>query len=448
MKIKLYRSSTVGVKFDNFSILFDPWLTDDEYFGSWSHVPPFDIKKNLDELNSYKSIYISHIHPDHCSISTLEYLNKDIPIYIHKFKSPFIRAKIERLGFKVIEIEHGEYFNLNEETLIRVFAADNCDPSLCYKFTGCADLKSTSTNQIDTFCYLENKNYNIVNLNDCPYGLVSNFINKIKFKKKRIDLLLTAYSGAGPYPQCVTNLSEEVKILEARKKKYNFLDQCFNYIKAIKPRYYLPFAGTYFLSGKLSNLNNLRGVSNIDEAYDYLEDRCKKENIDSKPLKINYETEFDFNNEIISPYTRQDKNKIIDYIKNNLSSKKYSYETANENINEEEIFNLAKNAYSKMYDKMLINNFKSKTILLIEYSNKYISLNLQKKEFKILTKEKIKLKKPYLIINLNPNLLYNLLKGPKYAHWNNAEIGSHLSFDRHPNIYERGLHTSLSYFHS
>ena len=73
---------------------------------------------------------------------------------------------------------------------------------------------------------------------------------------------------------------------------------------------------------------------------------------------------------------------------------------------------------------------------------------LIQKEFKILSKDTIKLKKPYLIINLNPNLLYNLLKGPKYAHWNNAEIGSHLSFDRHPNIYERGLHTSLSYFHA
>ncbi len=448
MKIKLYRSSTVGVKFNNFSILFDPWLTDDEYFGSWSHVPPFDLKKNLNELNSYKSIYISHIHPDHCSISTLKHLNKEIPIYIHKFKSPFIKAKIERLGFRVIEIDHGAPFNLDREILIRVFAADNCDPSLCYKFTGCADLKSTSTNQIDTFCYLENKKYNIVNLNDCPYGLVSNFINKIDTNKKRIDLLLAAYSGAGPYPQCVSNLSEEEKILEAKKKKFNFLDQCFNYIKILKPRFYLPFAGTYFLSGKLSNLNYLRGVSDIDEAYDYLEDRCKKENINSKALKINYEKEFDFENEFFAPYIKQDKKKIDYYIKSNLSSKKYSYQSQNYILNDSEIFSLAKNAYSRMYDKMLINNFNTKTLLLIEYRDKYISLNLEKKEFKILNKDNIELKKPYLIINLDPYLLFNLLKGPKYAHWNNAEIGSHLFFDRKPNIYERGLHTSLSYFHS
>ncbi len=37
--------------------------------------------------------------------------------------------------------------------------------------------------------------------------------------------------------------------------------------------------------------------------------------------------------------------------------------------------------------------------------------------------------------------------GPKFAHWNNAEIGSHLQFEREPNIYERGLCYSLSFFH-
>ena len=31
--------------------------------------------------------------------------------------------------------------------------------------------------------------------------------------------------------------------------------------------------------------------------------------------------------------------------------------------------------------------------------------------------------------------------GPKYAHWNNAEIGSHITFYRKPDsLYERGMH--------
>ena len=76
MKIKLYRSATVSVNIDGFRILQDPWLVDGEYYGSWSHYPPFDIKRNIDEINSHNIIYISHIHPDHCSDSTMKLINK------------------------------------------------------------------------------------------------------------------------------------------------------------------------------------------------------------------------------------------------------------------------------------------------------------------------------------------------------------------------------------
>ena len=350
------------------------------------------------------------------------------------------------MGFKVIELDHGKNFKLYNNISLKIFAADNCDPSLCYKFTGCADLKSSSTNQIDSFCYLENNNYRIINLNDCPYGLVKNFIKSTHINEKRIDLLLAGYSGAGPYPQCLTNLTHEEKINEA-EKKISFLDQCFDYIKILKPKYYLPFAGTYYLSGKFSNLNNIRGVSKIDEAYEYLDSRCNDEKIDSKPLKINYEKEFDFKNMNNNSYHKQDYQKIEKYISNVLSTKKYTYELQNTNVDQNEVIDLAKKAYLRMFDKMLINNFKTNTKLIIEYMELFIILNLEKREFKIESAKKFKLEKPYLLIMLNPNLLYNLLKGPRFAHWNNAEIGSHLSFDREPNIYERGLHTSLAFFH-
>jgi hypothetical protein len=33
------------------------------------------------------------------------------------------------------------------------------------------------------------------------------------------------------------------------------------------------------------------------------------------------------------------------------------------------------------------------------------------------------------------------------AHWNNAEIGAHISFYREPNTYDPDLHTGLQFFH-
>ena len=43
---------------------------------------------------------------------------------------------------------------------------------------------------------------------------------------------------------------------------------------------------------------------------------------------------------------------------------------------------------------------------------------------------------------------YKILMGPRYAHWNNAEIDSHLKFFRKPNIFEREIYNNFLFFHS
>ena len=58
MKIKLYRSATVGIISKDYKLLQDPWLTDGEYYGSWYHYPSFEFNNYLDEINSYNGIYI------------------------------------------------------------------------------------------------------------------------------------------------------------------------------------------------------------------------------------------------------------------------------------------------------------------------------------------------------------------------------------------------------
>jgi UDP-MurNAc hydroxylase len=52
-----------------------------------------------------------------------------------------------------------------------------------------------------------------------------------------------------------------------------------------------------------------------------------------------------------------------------------------------------------------------------------------------------------LRMTVDPKLLKRLLMGPKWAHWNNAEIGSHIQFERIPDVFERGLHHIVSFLH-
>ena len=448
-KIKIYRSATVGIDFGNFKILQDPWLTDGEYYGSWSHYPHFDLNNNLSELNSYDAIYISHIHPDHCSVSTLKALNKNIPIFIHKYHFKFLKFKLEMLGFKVVELENNKRTKLANNVYLNIIAADNCDPKLCYKFTGCNSLNQSNVNgsqQIDTLSVFDNNKKTILNINDCPYDLAKKSLKVIKKNYNQIDLLMMGYGGAGPYPQCFDNLNLKQKKIEGRKKTINFLDQGLNYINYIKPKKYLPFAGTYCLTGKLSRLQSLRGVPLINDAFEYFEKKIKNLKLEKKikPLKLDYEKEYIFGDDL-KEYKGINKIKYNQYIKDVLSKKKLEYENS-ENVSDDELYNLFETAFVKFQDKIMFNNLKFKTVGYIDLGSNYIEFS--HKSFDLINKKNSKFNEQYTVCNLDRKLLKQLLMGPKFAHWNNAEIGSHVNYYRKPNIYEKEFYMAMSFLHN
>lgn len=52
---------------------------------------------------------------------------------------------------------------------------------------------------------------------------------------------------------------------------------------------------------------------------------------------------------------------------------------------------------------------------------------------------------PYVRVGIDYSLRTMILD--RKAHWNNAPIGSHLRFAREPDVYERGIHHFMAYFH-
>ena len=112
-------------------------------------------------------IYVSHIHPDHFDIKTFEFIPKDIPVLIHSFEKKFLKANIERIGFKAIELPNGESFQLSNQSSITIFACDNCDPSLCGHMFGCIPSNIKGSMQLDTLAVIKNEKFTLVNTNDC-----------------------------------------------------------------------------------------------------------------------------------------------------------------------------------------------------------------------------------------------------------------------------------------
>ena len=445
-KIKLYRSSTIGLISQNFRLLCDPWLVDGEYYGSWSHYPPFDLEKNLEEINSYDAIYISHIHPDHSSEQTLKKISKKIPIYILSYHSKFLKFKLEKLGFKIFEIENFSEINFKENFSLKIIAADNCNPELCYKFNGCANLlEKKNSQQIDSLAVIKVNGKTILNINDCPYELAKHTLERIKEENNKIDLLLLGYGGAGPYPQCFENLNILEKKEEAKKKMKNFLNQAKSFIDRLNPKYFLPFAGSYILSGHLSSLQDLRGVPNIDFASEYLGKNIVSE---SKCIRLNTDSFLSLENFTTSKkYEPIEKKEIKKYIDEVLSKKKLSYEEDNE-IGTDKLFDLAKKAHIRFINKIKELDIKLESNVLIKVKNKYIFIDNQNQKISLLTESEFKSMNNYVVYDLSSKLLNKILMGPRFAHWNNAEIGSHIKFLRKPDIFERKLYNAINYFHN
>ena len=188
MKITHLNGACELIESNGIKILIDPWLVDGEYYGSWCAYPSLkDFNFNI--LNNVDYIYISNIHPDHLSKPTLKKLNKDIPVLIHNFSEKFVKRNIESLGFKTIELDSNKKTLLKNNTYIDIFSAGYCNPELCHKSFGCGKMETNYTSTtIDTLCVISNENYNILNVNDCPYSVAKYAIKEVLNKYNNINL--------------------------------------------------------------------------------------------------------------------------------------------------------------------------------------------------------------------------------------------------------------------
>lgn len=439
MKITHLQSATQIVHLGDIKVLTDPWLTDGEYYGSWYHYPPFE-SKYFEKLE-YDYIYVSHIHPDHLSEKTFRALPLKKPVLIHKYDSKFLKRKLENLGLEVIECENAVPFKFDNGGSITIYAADNCNPEICGKFMGCSIVENKfGSTQIDSFALFEKGNYRVLNTNDCPFDLASNTIKAHALDELNIDLLLVGYAGAGPYPQCFEFENTEKKLIAANEKEQQFINQAAKYIELIKPISFAPFAGTYLLGSRLSSLTKFRGVPSALDATTYLNNAMLAF---SKGVYLERFDTFDCKTQALEKSGDKFALSRDEYI-SEISKRPLDYDS--DEWNDDELSDLIAAAYRRFMSKAEEIKFKSTTNLIIRSDKFAFQLNTdgQIKEIEV-NKD---LPEPFVRIDVDHNLLHRLLRGPRFAHWNNAEIGSHLKYLRKPDTFERGLYYCLCFLHA
>jgi len=236
-------------------------------------------------------------------------------------------------------------------------------------------------------------------------------------------------------------------VLKAQKKKEAFLSQAAQYVRALEPMYVMPFAGEYLLTGQLARLNPYRGVPTLDEAFQEIEVVCKI--YGGRCILLNQWACFDLETGNESQdYAPTDLNDMQDYIDTVLSKKFFTYEYDDEPMQEgliEGCFEAFRRVEKK---RRAIGTYSETTIFVSIRDEVYFAIPMNGSPPYLREYVPSQSCEPYVIYRSAPKLLSRLLRGPRFAHWNNAEIGSHIEFYRSPDVFERDIHFCMSFFHA
>lgn len=454
MRLRHVKSSTVIVEDGDTSVLCDPWMLDGAFYGSWAHYPPPALEPEDVEADY---IYVSHIHPDHFHRETMKRLDTDTPVLIHDYASDFLRQNIERLGFDAVELPHDERTHLEGDLHINVLGADNCDPEVCGNYYGCGwwmesagDRTTDGSTQIDSMGVFDDGENVLVNANDCRWPLSERACAVVKDRYEEIDMLLMQYSAANFYPQCMDDYTPQEK-REAREEVIQEMYQdAEGFINALEPRYVMPFAGDYTLSGALTDRNEYVASPSRKEAFEHFATSDTVEPDHTEPVLVNSGEWFDVKTgEQSAPYVPVDPTQKLQYIQNELADVTFPFEE-DEMPTISDFEEVLEPAYEHFDGKRRGINWESETTVFLELvDDKVASLSMEGDGWEIISEyEARQMDEGYVRMNMDPRLLHRILRGPKYAHFNNAQIGSHIGFEKEPDIYERPLYYSMSFLHA
>lgn len=395
-------------------ILCDPWIVNGVFEGSWFHYPP--LKTQIKDLQNVDAIYVSHIHPDHYDERYFDF-PKNIPLIILDEGPNFLKKNLLRKGYSnFLEIKNNQTKKFKEFNL-----------TIYKPFTGHIFEESLLGNLIDSALVLNDKNITAVNFNDNTPDEKACINIHNKFKK--IDMAMLNYNAAGPYPSCFDNLNEKEKKIESdRILKRNF-DHLCKIIPLLKPKTVLPFAGSYVIGGKNYIKNNYLGTTTWDQCADYLK---KKLGTKANIICLRENQTFDIlNQKSLHKYQRLSKDHMKKYIQE-IKNHKYDYEL-DEMPNIEKLKKDIGIATDKLLERSKKYGIDFESNLLIEIDGKKITV-LNGKD-----------KKRELICKMDNRLLRRILD--RKSHWNNAEIGTHITFKRSFNKMDPDVHRIMSFFH-
>lgn len=214
MKISFVGHACILLQTGPVQLLMDPWLDGEVFNHSWAlHPQPVLSEEDLARVTH---LWISHEHPDHLSMPTLQAIPKSIRSRItalfQKYYSEEIKKILVSLGFKeVIELPRARFFPLAPQVEVYCRQVGHLDSSLAVRAEGKL----------------------VLNVNDCD--LPASTLRSMRRDLGPVDVLLDQFSIAG-WPG---NADDTPRKEQSRQRMMRKLLQD---VETLEPRYVMPFA--------------------------------------------------------------------------------------------------------------------------------------------------------------------------------------------------------------
>lgn len=454
MKMTWHSSACVSFESNETQVLFDPWLKSPAFLGSWQQWPPSGDSLVACLETKFDFIVYTHFHSDHWDP---KFLKDYLSIWSERGHYPVILlakntwgqlansiANVARDKAQIVLVEGGRPYPLNNSGFnITTWVSDFCDPLVCGKQLPCFSPDPFSR-AIDSVSLIADDNFSVLNLNDAVSSNIDTYLQKIGI---RADLVMGVFSAAGSFPQCMSNLSPKQKDDEKEIFLKNAMERLARAGDILKAKYIFPFAGQYILSGTLSELNSLRATVPVSTARDKISNLS-----DIKVFTLGTGESCTFLQgeivEIGNSYLEPNNETMQAYL--NEKNSLYAYELRP--IEKVDLCDLVENIKSasikldKMYSQMKKFDYSIRIRAL--NSDFYWDLEFGT-ELKYGTFNN--LKSGHSEISLDLRLLDGCLRrksgyeGFTSMHWNQAHIGSHLSFNQ--SSYNAAAHYLLNFLH-
>jgi len=406
-------SACVVIETRDVRICCDPWFSPGIYLGAWYQFPV--VKNPIQTIGPIDYVAISHLHLDHYDapfLAELLKVNPSCEILIGADNQRFLTELMRRDGFRA----HAAREFTAGSTHVAIIPNDE---SAEFSF--------------DSAIVVKDPDNVVVNLNDCAFD--SRQVSEIlRFAGRSPDLACLPFAGAGPYPQAYIFKDEDQRLLATSAKERHFLDLFGQYLDALEPRWAIPFAGSYFLGGRLRSLNALRGVPDAVEV---------RELYGSRVVVL---TEGEGSINLVSGVIqglrmeRYDQTEIDESLRE-YDSVLYPYER-DTLVREADLIKQLSQAHSRALQR--VKNHPDVSLCFKCPDMKYLVINSSKPGQVVVT-ESVEKIGPREVFYLDSRLLNGLLTR-KY-HWQSAEGGSHFSFCREFSEFDPRVYNFLYFLH-